>query len=226
MEFRTVLLVKSRDVGWAAVDVALGAMPGVRVIGEATSAGRGVDLATTLRPDAILSATIVDGIEMRPLLADLRRGPCPSPIVVLFGQRLEAAGVREDDDMVVAAHLLWGEISADTLGNVLSAVLSGEVIVASRPVYEAFVRGRPYLRTAPDEASTPTLTPREQAVLRGLVDGGTREQIAATAGVSRRTVARTIGKLQADLAATSTYALMAKAGALDLVSDDEGTVTG
>lgn len=106
MEPRTVLLVKSREIGWAAVDAALRPMAGVRVIGETTSAARAVDLATTLLPDAILSATVVDGVAMRPLLAGLRRGHTLPPIVVLFGERLDDGAYSGGDDLTVRAHLL------------------------------------------------------------------------------------------------------------------------
>lgn len=223
MEPRTVLLVKSREVGWAAVDAALRPMAGVRVIGEATSAARAIDLAATLRPDAILSATVVDGTVMRPLLAALRPAPCPPPIVVLFGQRPDADDVRHGHDLVVSAHLLWSDLSADTLGHVLAAVLSGEVIVASRPVYEAFVRTRPYLEPPPGQEAGPTLTSRERAVLRGPADGLTRKAIAADSGLSPRTVARIVDDLEAKLGATSACALVAKSVALGLLARPGGS---
>jgi DNA-binding NarL/FixJ family response regulator len=226
MEPKTVLLVKSREVGWAAVDAALASMPGVRVVGETLSAGRAVDLVATLRPDVILSAAMVDGTKMRPLLADLGCGSGPSPIVVLFGQQADPEGGENGNDLVVTAHLLWGELSTDTLNHVLAAVLSGEVIVASRPVVKAFVEARPHRGALPSREPPPTLTARERAVLRGLADGLTLEAVAASMGMSRRTVARVVAGVHEKLGTTSYYELGAKTAALGvLVNREQNTAT-
>ena len=48
MQRRTVLLVPSDDCGWTDLRRALAALPDVRLVGEATSARRALDLALDL----------------------------------------------------------------------------------------------------------------------------------------------------------------------------------
>ncbi len=68
--------------------------------------------------------------------------------------------------------------------------------------------------------TTPTiiLTPRQQAILRGLAQGLTREEIAQVEGLSLRTVKRTISEIQAKVGVTTPFALGVAAVRLGLLS--------
>jgi len=65
---RTAVVVRSREVGWAAVDAALAKVDGLRLVGEASTAERGLELAQELRPDILFASAVIDGERFRPLV--------------------------------------------------------------------------------------------------------------------------------------------------------------
>lgn len=218
MDSRTVLLIKSREIGWVAVEAALRDVPGVRVVGESRCVARGVELAATLNPDVVLAPARLDGQSTRPVLGRLRTAPDQPPLVLLFGGSINDEELA-DDGLGIDGHLLWSELSADTLKQVLVAFLSGEVAVASRSVLEAFVRSRNAPSICPGDSEKPVLTPREQSVLAGLVRDLSRTELAAREGLSVRTVERVIAGLHTKMEATSPYALIARAFWFGLVDE-------
>lgn len=217
METRSVVLVKSGDLGWSAIEAALRSVPGMAVVGEAREAGRALGLVEARRPDAVVSAAIVGGAAMRPLLLGLRRGACPGLTVVLLGEAPPGDEAEANGGAIVNAHLLWTGLSEATLGPLLACALSGEVILAAPPLVEAFVRGR----SAGGRRQAVAVPDRERAVLRRLAAGGTRREIAAATGLSLRTVGRVMDRLGDKLGTTGACALVGKAAALGLLADDD-----
>jgi len=216
MDTRTVLLIRSPDLGWAAVDAALRGLPGAEVVGETRCLVRGVELVRTRRPDVVLAPARLDGRSTRPALSSLRTALPRPPLVLLFG-----GGIDEEelagDGLAIDGHLLWHELSAETLGPLLAAFLSGEVVVASRSVLAAFVRSRGGPTVHHHGGEVPALTPRERSMLAGLVQGLSRKDLATREGVSPRTVERVVSDLHAKLGTSNPYALVARAIGLGLV---------
>jgi hypothetical protein len=83
MRTYSVLLLRSTDLGWADLRAALDEMPDARLVGEASTAQRGLDLAATLRPDVIVSAATLDREPIEPLLVSLRRSSCLATKIVV-----------------------------------------------------------------------------------------------------------------------------------------------
>ena len=86
-------------------------------------------------------------------------------------------------------------------------------MVGSRRTLQPFFdrpTGPPFGRVA--------LSARERAVLRGLAEGLSREQIAERYRLSRRTVARVVASLEGQLGTTSLFVLGVKATQLGLIA--------
>lgn len=217
MPSRSVLLIKSRDLGWGELSASLAELSDIRIVGEPTDAERGRDLATALRPDVILSASRVGGVSMPRLLVDLQGGPCLEAKIVLLDTSVEPADLDASADLRLAGWLLWPHLSIDGLRQALMAVLLGEFLVASRPVVDALFVGQ--RRPPADVDLLPALTPREHVVLRLLAEGGTRKTIAAAAAVSPRTVDRVVADLGSKLDAPTRSAIIAKGSRLALLDE-------
>lgn len=220
MQQGTVLLVRSDAVGWVEVRRVLDAHPQVSVVSEAMSARRAADLAGALKPGVILSAGRIGGVSTRSLLVDLRTRVVPRCRIVVITRRFDPAELDEFADVGIAGHLLWSDLSSDTLNQLLAVVMREEIVVVSRDVVDAFLASR---RGA--AGKTPlreALTRREEAVLRRLVRGMTHQQIADEELISRRTVERLVASLERKLDADNACALGWKAGRLGLVDGAAG----
>lgn len=228
MRTKRVVLVRGRELGWGRVAATVRGMPAVEVIEAAAGSGAGcvAEVVARRRPDAVVSAAAVGGIAMRPLLLGLRRDVCPELVVVLFGDEPGEPGASDGAAGFVQAHLIWSEVTEETLEPVLACALSGEFFLASPSRVAAFVRERPYAGPGPGVAPPPVLTARESAVLRGLAAGRTRKAIAAEAGLSLRTVGRLLDGLEARLGATSSCELVWKATTLGLLDGVDGGAAG
>jgi DNA-binding NarL/FixJ family response regulator len=186
MPHRSVLLITSSELGWAEVRSVLHEMHEVHLVGEATHADRGVDLAATRCPDVIISATEIQGTRIRPLLSALHGGPCSDVAIVFFGKCLNAGDLAAGDDLNVIGHFLWGELSADSLRYSLAAILSSEgyLLAATRSVVEAVLHPQRRSKQAREEgdATDVAITQRERAVLMLLALEGEEELTFAEIG--------------------------------------------
>jgi DNA-binding NarL/FixJ family response regulator len=220
MQRRTVLLIRSHDCGWADLRLALGAIDDVHVVGEATDAPRGIELASQLQPDVIIAAAELDGMSLLPQLRDLHRTACPESKIIVLASHLNSDEFVAIDDVRVAGHLLWHGLSSETLRHSLAAAIGGDVVVVSHGVAKAFLEAqRRALRASPE---SPRLTPRERAVLGHLAQGHSREAIAVAERIGLRTVERTIARLERKLSAPTPFVLGMKAAQFGLLIDSAG----
>jgi DNA-binding NarL/FixJ family response regulator len=213
MQRRTVLLIPSDDCGWAEVRLALAAVAGIKVIGEAP---HGIELAMLLQPDIIIAAAELEGTALLPRLQALHRAACARSTIILLASRLRPDAFAGVDGVEIAGYLLWSDLSPDTLRCCLEAVMRGEVVVVSQAVARAFVQMRQ--RGAQACPAPVHLTEREQAVLRHLALGRSYKEIAAE-GLSQRTVERIVGKLEAKLDAPTPFVLGVQAAHLGWLCD-------
>lgn len=214
MPRRSVLLIKSRELYWGELNLALREVGGADVIGEASCPNRGRDLAVALRPDLIFTATKVGGISSLHFLVDVQRGPCGGSNIVLFSNHLDPDDVNLSNELRLAGWLLCAELSTEGLRHALGVLLSGELLVASRPVVDALFNAQ-----HPGKANrAPELTERQIAVLRHVADGRTRLEIAMAEETSPRTVDRILSQLLIRLTAPTPAALVANAYRLGLLA--------
>lgn len=216
MQRRTVLLIPLDDCGWAEVRLALAALPGVGVIGEATSVSHGIELAMLLQPDLIIAAAELEGAALLPRLSELHRTVCARSAIVLLASRLRSDDLAAVTDVDIAVYLLWSDLSSEALRHCLAAVITGDVVVASQAAAAAFLATQRRASLA-FPAAVP-LPAREQVVLRRLAEGLTHKEIAMAEGLSQRAVERAVARLAAKLDAVTPFVLgmqAARRGLLD-----------
>lgn len=205
MQRRTVLLIPSDDCDWAGVRLALAAWPDLRVIGEATTAAHGVELAMLLQPDIIIAAAELEGTAILPLLSELHRTACARSRIVLLASQPRSADLAAIERVEIAGYLLWSDLSTEALRHCLAAVITGDVVVISQAVATALLAARQ--RGSGAHSEPVHLTAQEQVVLRRLAEGLTHKEIAMAEGLSLRTVERTTARLAAKLKAPAQFVL-------------------
>ena len=215
MQRRTVLLIRSNDCGWTDLRLALGEIANVYVVGEATDALRGVELAALLQPDVIISASELDGKPLLPRLFDLHRTACTKSKIIVIAAHLNPQPFVAIDDVHIIGHLLWNDLSSETLRHCLAAALDGDVVIASRPVAKAFIDAQ---HRPPQAIQAPAqFTKLERVVIEHLARGHSRQEIVDAELIGLRTVERTISSLERKLDAPTPFILGMKIAQLRLL---------
>ncbi|HEX5503784.1 MAG TPA: hypothetical protein VFW96_14265, partial [Thermomicrobiales bacterium] len=130
-EQQTVLLIASGDCGWDELRAALGALPDVRVVGEAMNAAQARYLVAEHRPALVLAAPTLDGASALPLLGELRRELGPRGKLVVLAARFTPREQAMLAALDLAGHLLWRDLSTKSLPHCLAALLTADVVIAS-----------------------------------------------------------------------------------------------
>lgn len=216
MQTCSVLLFSSEECGWIVLRSILDAMPDVRTVGEATGAGEARYLARAFVPDAIVASEEIDGVSTLPLLADVRRTLHSGIKLVIMASRWDSATLKQLADLRPTAYLLWAGLTTETLGHCLAAVLLGDIVLGSRDVAEGFLEST---RRLPAPQVPIRLTERDRSILRRLVAGASRADIAADGAASVRTVNRVVAKLEAELDAPIPFALGYRVAEVGLIED-------
>ncbi len=171
-----ILIVDDHALVREGLRARLEALPRLRVVGEAESGERGLELALTLRPDLMLvdvGMRDMTGIRLATLLADR----VPEVAVLMLS-------MYDHEEYVVSA------VRAGARGYVLKDASVHELIAA----IDAVVAGGAYyssgvakallqVRSAPDD-----LTPREREILLLLAHGQSNKAVARALDISTRTV--------------------------------------
>ena len=171
-----ILIVDDHALVREGLRARLEALPRLRVVGEAESGERGLELALMLRPELMLvdvGMRDMTGIRLATLLADR----VPEVAVLMLS-------MYDHEEYVVSA------VRAGARGYVLKDASVHELIAA----IDAVVAGGAYyssgvakallqVRSAPDE-----LTPREREILLLLAHGQSNKAVARALDISTRTV--------------------------------------
>ncbi|MGH2531947.1 MAG: LuxR C-terminal-related transcriptional regulator [Thermomicrobiales bacterium] len=215
MQRRTVLLIRSPEIGWTDLRTVVETEVEIVVVGEATTAREAIELAAMRQPDLIIAAAALEGTSTLPLLVDLHRRVCPTSKIVVLAAHLDANDFPELAEAIFDGYLLWSDLSREALWRCLGVVLADDVVVGSRTVAQTFIE----MQCRPKEPIPVSvhLTTRERAILRHLAEGRTRQEIAATEGLSPRTVERTVSDLETKLDAPTAFVLGMQAAQFGLV---------
>jgi DNA-binding NarL/FixJ family response regulator len=176
--------------------------PDFEVVGEAGSGPEALALVSARDPDVLLldlEMPGLDGVDVLRRLQDARTR------VIVFT-------VFDTDERIIAAveagaagYLLKGAPRADIFAAVRVVAAGGSLLA---PVAASTVLGRvrgdaARAPAAEPTATTTTLTPRERAVLEQLARGLGNKQIAATLGITERTVKFHVSAVFTKLRATN-----------------------
>ena len=154
----------------------LGALPGLEIAGEASSAAEALAQMDSVRPDLLLvdiGMKDMNGIELAALL--LEREPAPHVVML---------SMYDNPEYVQRA------LQAGAHGYVLKDAPASEIVAA----IEAVSAGGTFLSPAVsrklfrNQTPRPLLTPRESEILAALGRGESSKQIARDLGLSVRTV--------------------------------------
>jgi len=202
-----VLVVDDHPLYREGLVIALGALPGVDVVGEASNGREAVEAAARLEPDVVvmdLNMPELNGVEATRQICAARPGT-----TVLVLTMLEA------DDSVFAAmragargYLLKGADRAE-IARALDAVSHGEVVfsaaIATRVLTWFAAGGGPTL------SPFPVLTDREREILDLVARGLTNAEIARRLFLSDKTVRNHVSNVFAKLQVSDRAEAVAKA---------------
>jgi DNA-binding NarL/FixJ family response regulator len=151
------------------------------LVGTVTNGSELVEAARRLRPDLIVTDLAMPGLSGLDALRQLKAEGIAARVVVLT--------------MHANAHVAAEVLRAGASGFVVKHAAGQELIAA----LHAVLQGRRYVNpdlaedvlaalAEPSPPATGTLTPRQRDVVRLLAEGRTMKEVAATLGVSPRTV--------------------------------------
>lgn len=158
---------------------------GIEVVGEAASGVQAIELARQLQPDVVLMDVILPGGGVEATRAIRQHVPQTKVLMLTVSE-------AEED--------LFGAIEAGASGYLLKEIEPEELVQAVRQVHAGqailspavAVKVLQRMRREPEQLSTsaepPTLTPREEEVIRLLAQGLTNQEIAQRLIVAESTV--------------------------------------
>ena len=151
----------------------------LEVVGQAENGPDAVALVASREPDVLLLDLEMPALDGVGVLRRLRELGASTRAIVFT--------VFDTDDRIIAA------VEAGAAGYLLKGAPRAEVFAAVRTVASGGslltpVAASAVLRRMRGTPSAPALTPREQSVLEHLARGQANKQIAATLGISERTV--------------------------------------
>jgi DNA-binding NarL/FixJ family response regulator len=208
-----VLLVDDQEIVRQGLATILKYAPGIQVIGEAGDGEEAVALALVLRPDVILMDLKMPCLGGIPATRRIRAGLPETRVIILT--------TYDADDLVFegikagAQGYLLKDAAGETLAEAIRGVVRGDSQLdpsVARKVLDEFQRllsrtpAQPTAAAAGDrldqELEVEPLTPREEEVMRLLVEGLSNREIGArlhlTEGTIKNYVSAIIAKLQAN----------------------------
>jgi DNA-binding NarL/FixJ family response regulator len=187
----------------------------LEVVGQAETGPEAVTLVASREPDVLLLDLEMPELDGVGVLRRLRETGARTRVIVFT--------VFDTDDRIIAAveagaagYLLKGAPRAEVFAAVRTVAAGGSPLtpVAASAVLR-HVRGEP---PAPATTAAPTLTARERSVLEQLARGLGNKQIAATLGISERTVKFHVSAVFAKLGAGNRTEAVTRAAQAGLIS--------
>jgi len=171
------------------------------VVGAVRDGQQLLDAATRLRPDVIITDLAMPGLSGLAALARLRAEHVQSKVIVLTMHH--DADLATDAIRGGASGFLLKESAGDELLTAVRHALDGKVYITPTVTQEIMER-----MAGPAKAKAPQVTPRQRDILRLIVKGQRMKEIAATLGLSTRTVEGHKYQMMEALGVTSTAELV------------------
>jgi two-component system nitrate/nitrite response regulator NarL len=211
-----VFLVGADTLAWDGLRTIVARMPEVQLVGETFDPRGAAEAAAEAAPDTVLLGSPLQGRSSSGL-ARLLHERCPGARIVVLADDLELDDLPTYAAARISGYLVVSALNAAALQLGLRAVLQAKLVVLVDAVAAAI--GEALSTGTLPAARYPAivLKDREQAVLRGLAAGLTREEIAAAEHLSVRTVERIVATLAVQFDAPSAFVLGMKAARLRLV---------
>ena len=182
-----VLLVDDHHMVRAGLRSLLDSTAGFQVVGEAGDGRQAIDLVATLGPDVVLmdlSMPVMDGVSATRAITAAN----PGVRILVLTSFTDRARVQES-------------LTAGAIGYVLKDAEPGQLLAAIRSAAEGHVPIDPRVAGAllPSAGSGPSLSAREQEVLRLVAQGLANKQVARALGITERTVKAHLGRIYREL---------------------------
>jgi DNA-binding NarL/FixJ family response regulator len=215
-----VLVVDDHRVFADALALRLRSEPDIAEVEVAFSVGEGRALANRRRPDVVLLDYNLDGECGTDLIATLRALDPPARALMLSGASETSSVIASIESG--AEGFVLKDADLEVLLTAVSEVLHGRLYLDPALVGPVVTK---LLREARGPSTAPTwvdeLSPRELEVLRCLVDGMTRAEMAQRLFISTNTVRTHVQRVLAHAQVHSTPALVAVARRLGVAGVDE-----
>ncbi len=181
-----VLLADDHTIVRQGLRALLEAEPDIEVVGEAADGAEAVEKSASLAPDVVvmdISMSRMNGVEATRRIA--RHNP-ETRVVVLT--------IHTCDEYVTsclkagAKGYLVKESASSDLVQAIRAVKAGGTYLGPATTLKPGIGAIERPEAAPRRSNGPRLTPRESQVLRFIAEGNTNRKIAATLGLSMKTI--------------------------------------
>ena len=217
---KTVLIVDDHPLFREGLKALIERKPVFSVVGEAGTAGEGLQLATELKPElAIVDISLPDksGIELTRSI----RSTLPQTRVLIVSMHSKIQYITEALQAGANGYVVK-ESAADRLIQGLEAVSRGEYFLDSSLSHSVVKRlvDTPEQEVRISDKSYGTLTAREQQVLRMVAEGRSTKDIAAELFISPKTVDNHRANIMEKLNLHSTIELVRYAAKLGLIDID------
>jgi DNA-binding NarL/FixJ family response regulator len=183
---RRLIIVDDHEVVRAGLRILLKRWPNIEVVGEASTAAEGIELARTLAPDVVLMDMRLPDASGVDACREIR-AMSPAPRVVFLT-------AFADEDAVMAAIFagadgyLLKEIGGEALVGAIEAVARGQSILDPGVTRSVLDGMRSMTLPAKRRTRSVPLSSQEQHVLALVAEGKTNKEIAAALGLSYKTV--------------------------------------
>lgn len=180
-----ILLVDDHEMVRVGLRALLGRFPELEVVGETSTAATAVAETARLVPDVVLLDARLPDASGLEACRQIRQQDLPTRVVILTAYGDDAL-VLEAATAGVDGYLLK-EIGAEALVNAIKVIALGQSILdpaVTRRVLTHFKS----LTAEPSQDKLASLTPQERRLLQLVAEGKTNKEIAATMGLSDKTV--------------------------------------
>jgi DNA-binding NarL/FixJ family response regulator len=185
--FITVLLAEDHMVVREGLQRILEVERDIKVVGEADTGRRAVEMALELRPDVIVMDIAMPQLNGLEATRQIREA-LPEARIIILSAHSDDAYVERAMELGAAGYLIK-QTSVHALIDAIRTVFAGQTVYSPAVEQHYVRRHRAALdRQGRPKPNTPHLTTREMEVLQQVAEGAANKQIAADLGISVKTV--------------------------------------